>query len=70
MNLRWPHLAAAALFLSFGLLLPGCGRPLPRADFVFVNGAEPETLDPHVVTGQPDIRLCEALFEGLTARDG
>ncbi|MDE1171647.1 MAG: peptide ABC transporter substrate-binding protein [Verrucomicrobium sp.] len=54
----------------FCLLLGGCGRALPPADFTFINGAEPETLDPHVVTGQPEIRLCEALFEGLTSRDG
>jgi oligopeptide transport system substrate-binding protein len=54
----------------FCLLLAGCGKALPPADFTFINGAEPETLDPHVVTGQPEIRICEALFEGLTTRDG
>ncbi|WP_214096230.1 peptide ABC transporter substrate-binding protein [Candidatus Methylacidithermus pantelleriae] len=34
-----------------------------------MNGPEPESLDPHLITGQPESRLCEALFEGLVARD-
>lgn len=39
-----------------------------RADFAFVNGAEPKTLDPHKMTGIPEARIAEALFEGLTYR--
>ena len=35
--------------------------------FVFNNAAEPETLDPHVMTGVPEHTLALALFEGLTA---
>jgi len=31
------------------------------------NGAEPEDLDPHVVTGLPEYRILMGLFEGLTA---
>lgn len=61
------HLAltlAALLILS-----PGCHRPNPRADLVILNGAEPESLDPHLVTGQADGRLVMALFEGLTRFD-
>lgn len=69
MKPRWPHLVTAAA-LVFLVVAAGCGPAAPRADFTFANGAEPETLDPHIVTGQPDIRICEALFEGLTARDG
>jgi oligopeptide transport system substrate-binding protein len=65
---RWRTLGAVLLGLP--LLLSGCGRDaVGPADFTFANGAEPETLDPHVITGQPDIRICEALFEGLTGRD-
>ena len=61
---RW--LAAAALTL----LAVGCGeKPAPRADLVFINGAEPETLDPALMSGQSDMRLAYALFEGLTAFD-
>lgn len=41
-------------------------QPLHRADLVFLNGAEPETLDPALITGQPEGRLANALFEGLT----
>ena len=37
-----------------------------RADLIFVNGAEPETLDPSIITGQPEGRIVNALFEGLT----
>ena len=33
--------------------------------FTFNNGAEPETLDPHLATGVPEGRLLDALFEGL-----
>jgi len=62
-----------ALFvLASVLLLPllsGCDGLKSRADLVFANGAEPETLDPHIVVGQPEIRLCESLFEGLTTRN-
>lgn len=51
------------------LLLAGCKPAAQRADLVFVNGAEPETLDPAIITGQPEGRLVNALFEGLTAFD-
>ena len=34
----------------------------------FVNGAEPETLDPHIMTGVPEHRLATALFEGLVTQ--
>lgn len=39
------------------------------ADFTFVNGAEPTTLDPGLMTGEPEGRIASALFEGLTIRD-
>ena len=59
--------AAGLLFLS--LLLAACGPSEKRADLVFINGAEPETLDPAVITGQPEGRIVNALFEGLTTFD-
>jgi len=52
-----------------GLALAGCGDGGRRADLVFVNGAEPETLDPAIITGQPEGRVVNALFEGLCAYD-
>ncbi|MFZ4588579.1 MAG: peptide ABC transporter substrate-binding protein, partial [Terrimicrobiaceae bacterium] len=51
------------------LAAASCGRQDDRADLVFVNGAEPETLDPAIITGQPEGRIVNALFEGLCAYD-
>ena len=47
------------------VLLIGCHRAHQRADLVFINGTDPETLDPALVRGQSDIRLASELFEGL-----
>jgi oligopeptide transport system substrate-binding protein len=60
---RWSLFLAGGLLLS---LLSGCSREFRRADLVFLNGAEPETLDPALITGQPEGRIVYALFEGLT----
>jgi len=40
-----------------------------RAELVFVNGSEPRSLDPALLTGAPEGRLADALFEGLTTRE-
>ena len=40
-------------------------EPLPPADFTFTNGAEIKTVDPAIVTGQPEGRVISAIFEGL-----
>src|SRR5215213_4634990 len=32
----------------------------------YISGSEPESLDPHVSSGQPEARIYLALFEGLT----
>lgn len=43
---------------------------LPRANVLrFNNDTEPETLDPGVLSGQPDSRAALLLFEGLTSPD-
>ena len=52
--------------LSVVCLLSGCTRNEKRADLVIINGPEPETLDPAIVTGQADGRIAGSLFEGLT----
>lgn len=58
------------LFYSVFALLTACNPHLERrADLVFINGAEPETLDPALITGQPEGRLANALFEGLLRFD-
>jgi oligopeptide transport system substrate-binding protein len=63
---------ALALFvLSFA---PGCSsretvveRATREGRLLLGNGAEPEDLDPHIVTGLPEFRIVSTLFEGLTA---
>lgn len=35
----------------------------------FGNGSEPQGLDPHVVTGVPESKLIDAMFEGLTRKN-
>ena len=62
--------------LAVALLLTACGRRETAVtagirDQVLLigNGAEPEDLDPHIVTCVPEYRLVSALFEGLTAID-
>ncbi len=39
---------------------------LPPADFTFVNESEIKSLDPAIVTGNPENRIINAVFEGLT----
>lgn len=61
-------------FASCGILLPGllftgCARPEPPADITIINAAEPESLDPAIITGQPELRAVQGLFEGLTRLD-
>src|SRR5438034_5446780 len=56
-------LLLAALFVA------GCARSEPPADLVIINGAEPEALDPGILTGQADGRVALELFEGLTRYD-
>src|SRR5262245_32858139 len=48
------------------LILAGCTHSVPPADLIIINGAEPESLDPAIVTGQSDGRVALSLFEGLT----
>ena len=40
-----------------------------RADFSFVNGAEPKTLDPQLLNGEPEGRVVTSIFEGLARLD-
>jgi oligopeptide transport system substrate-binding protein len=43
------------------LALPVFGETV----FRIANGAEPQSLDPHMITGVPEHRIYQALFEGL-----
>lgn len=69
---REPGLRRMLLWLGVALCaLPfaACKQGVKRAGLVFLNGAEPESLDPAEITGQPEGRIASALFEGLTAFD-
>ena len=57
----------APLAAIIGLAVSACGHASKRADLVVLNAAEPETLDPALVTGQPEIRVVTGIFEGLLA---
>ena len=49
--------------------LTSCDSSGSRADLVILNGAEPESIDPAVITGQLDGRVAYALFDGLAHFD-
>ncbi len=70
---RWvraaPRCAVRLLFVGLLIVAEGCDRKATRADLVIINGAEPESLDPHLLTGQAEGRIAMALFEGLTRFD-
>jgi oligopeptide transport system substrate-binding protein len=57
------------LNLATVLAVAGCTRSQPDADLVIINGAEPESLDPAVLTGEADGRVALELFAGLTRYD-
>src|SRR5687767_9395338 len=63
-------------FIVLSAILAGCtssannrywGKTQAPSENVlrYISGSEPETLDPHVSTGQPEARIYLALFEGL-----
>ncbi|HVU27412.1 MAG TPA: peptide ABC transporter substrate-binding protein [Verrucomicrobiae bacterium] len=51
------------------VLSASCTRSEPPADITIVNQAEPETLDPAILTGIPEMRIAIGLFEGLARLD-
>lgn len=64
------------LLLIPGLFLAACGSGESnvvqgnRAGILhFGNGTEPQGLDPHVVTGIPEMNIVNALFEGLAVKN-
>ncbi len=77
---RSPFLSTVLLLLV-ALLAAGCGKKNQVAGsaagtagstagakaFHFSNGTEPQDLDPQIVTGVPENKIVNALFEGLVA---
>jgi len=73
--------ARSLLIFALAALIAGCtvsaknetffGKTNPPRDNVlrYVSGSEPESLDPQIPTGQPEARICMALYEGLTEYD-
>jgi oligopeptide transport system substrate-binding protein len=62
---RAPDFWSGARCCFLALLLIGCTAREP-ADLRIINGKEPDSLDPAIVVGQPDGRVVNTLFEGLT----
>jgi oligopeptide transport system substrate-binding protein len=61
---------ARFVFLLAGcILVSGCIRHEPPADITIINNGEPETLDPALLTGIPEMRIVIGLFEGLVRLD-
>lgn len=62
----FPEALRCFLGAMLAALALGC-IPYDRpADLRIINGKEPETIDPALVVGQPDGRVCLSIFEGLT----
>src|SRR3954447_20719825 len=65
----------ARLLVPFLLLLAIIGasvlsdRPLPRADFTFINRGDTTTLDLQRMSWMQDLRMAKLLSEGLVALD-
>jgi oligopeptide transport system substrate-binding protein len=57
------------LLLALTVVAVTSDRPLPRADFTFVNAGEVTTLDPQRQSWMQDLRMTHLLFEGLVKND-
>lgn len=73
MTVRWPVIAALCSVFLAALLPAASARPVDDAirDRILLlgNGAEPQDLDPQVMTAFTDQNIALALFEGLCAID-
>jgi oligopeptide transport system substrate-binding protein len=45
------------------------GAAADGAEFIVANGTEPESLDPHLISGVPEHRIYMGIFEGLVRPD-
>ncbi len=65
----FPWLVLLLGTLATAPFLGGCVRHETPADLVIINGADPESLDPAIISGQPDMRVVTSVLEGLTRLD-
>src|SRR5213593_464364 len=70
------HLPSTVAIAVVASLLNGCTRPPTRVGYgdreqilFYGNGAEPQDVDPQIVTGVPEDHIITALFEGLVSED-
>src|SRR5579862_2913 len=63
------HSRVVWVFLFCALIPCGCMRREPPADLTIINFAEPQSLDPAIISDQPDMRIVSGMFEGLTRSD-
>ena len=73
--------AVAPLAIVLSMAVGGCTRSSTASPYFgnatppdgqhlrYISGAEPETLDPQLTTGQPEARIILALFDGLVEFD-
>ena len=59
----FPYLMVVLVLAALGWAVSF--RRLPPADFTFINGTEVQSIDPAIVTGQPEGRIINGIFEGL-----
>ena len=75
-NAGFKRIRAAAVMVAIASLLTACtsaakgkyfGKTVPPAGNVlrYINGPEPETLDPQLSEGQPEARIFTAIYDGL-----
>lgn len=66
-------MARFSLIIFLLLILAGCGsserRKADEKCFYLGNGASPQYLDPHLVTGIPESNILRSVFEGLVTLD-
>jgi oligopeptide transport system substrate-binding protein len=69
-------LTAGLLAVALTALLTACGQGESNVAkgnregvLHFGNGTEPQSLDPHVMSGSPEVNIARALFEGLVTRN-
>ena len=74
--IKFQVLTGYLLLFFFLLSLAACGRGESNVDsgnrdgiFHYGNGAEPQTVDPHISTGVPESNIIYSLFEGLVHKN-